>query len=58
MVSVVCGKLSCPQETIEAQGDSCPHSQLVIAVDGTAVVEGSPEVCQQGDDVSGSLALV
>ena len=47
LVIVVCSKLSGPQETIEAQGDSCPHSLLVIAVNGTAVVEGGPEVCQQ-----------
>ena len=48
LVIVVCGKLSPSQETIEHQGGSYPHSQLVIAVDGIAMVEGNPEVCQQG----------
>ena len=51
LVIVVCAKLSRlkkrPSGNLEAQGDSCPHSLLVIAVDGTAVVEGGPKVCQQ-----------
>ena len=47
LVIVVCRKLSCTQETLEHQGDSCRHSQLVISVDATAMVDGNLEVCQQ-----------